>query len=260
MIAYYGNLRGKKINLMEYPYRAIEADWYDANWEETGTDYDRKVTIDVLGKTSEELIFNLENLYQVIAVDSEEGVYGKLFVNDTWLRCKIKSSKKSEWTSFVSAQVELVFSAPTLSWVREVRKQFSLRQETLQDGLNFPFNFPFNFAPSQKGQVSWEIEHPTSSEFQMIVYGPCVNPRILINGYPYEVFTTLDAGDYMIIDSQSDTVYKYLNNGTVQNLFHNRGLEHSIFEKIPSGLLNFNWSGDFGFDLTLYLERREAAW
>lgn len=108
--------------------------------------------------------------------------------------------------------------------------------------------------------MSWNIEHPTSSEFRMIVYGPCVNPRILINGYPYEVFTTLDARDYMIIDSQSDTVYKYLNNGTVQNLFHNRGLEHSIFEKIPSGLLNFNWSGDFGFDLTLYLERREAAW
>ena len=69
MIAYYKNSRGQKINLLEYPYRAIEADWYDADWEETGTEYERKVTLDVLGKTSSELVSNLENLYQVIAVD-----------------------------------------------------------------------------------------------------------------------------------------------------------------------------------------------
>lgn len=260
MIAYYKNSKNQKVDLLEYPYRAVDADWFDADWEETGAEYNRKVTLDVLGKTSQKLVENLENLYQVIAVDAEEGAYGKLCVNDTWLRCKIASSKKSEWTSFVSASVELVFTAPALSWVREKRKSFSIRQDTSLDGLNFPFNFPFNFASSQKGQASWKIEHPAPSEFQMIVYGPCVNPRVLIDGYPYEVFTTLDVGDYMIIDSQSDTVYKHLSNGTIQNLFHNRGLEHSIFEKIPSGLLNINWSGDFGFDLILYLERREAAW
>ena len=94
----------------------------------------------------------------------------------------------------------------------------------------------------------------------MIVYGPCVNPRILINDQVYEVFTTLESNEYMIIDSRDYTVHKYLANGTVQNLFDNRRLEQSVFEKIPSGLLRINWSGDFGFDLILFLERREARW
>lgn len=259
MIAYYKNSRGQTINFMKSPYRTVEADWFNANWEEESDGYEMKMSIDVFGDRAE-FKSNMESLYQIIAVDAEEDAYGRLYVNDTFLRCKIKTSEKSGWKGYVYSEIELTFEAPTLSWIREARKQFSVRQETTLDGLNFPFNFPFNFAPSQKGQVSWNIEHPTSSEFQMIVYGPCVNPRVLINGYPYEVFTTLDAGDYMVIDSQSDTVYKYLSNGTAQNLFHNRGLEHSIFEKIPSGLLNINWSGDFGFDLILYLERREAAW
>ena len=259
MIAYYKNSRGQTINFMKSPYRTVEADWFNANWEEESDGYEMKMSIDVFGDRAE-FKSNMESLYQIIAVDAEEDTYGRLYVNDTFLRCKIKTSEKSGWKGYVYSEIELTFEAPTLSWIREARKQFSVRQEMTLDGLNFPFNFPFNFAPSQKGQVSWNIEHPTSSEFQMIVYGPCVNPRILINGYPYEVFTTLDAGDYMVIDSQSDTVYKYLSNGTAQNLFHNRGLEHSIFEKIPSVLLNINWSGDFGFDLILYLERREAAW
>ena len=259
MIAYYKNSRGQTINFMKSPYRTVEADWFNANWEEESDGYEMKMSIDVFGDRAE-FKSNMESLYQIIAVDAEEDTYGRLYVNDTFLRCKIKTSEKSGWKGYVYSEIELTFEAPTLSWIREARKQFSVRQETTLDGLNFPFNFPFNFAPSQKGQVSWNIEHPTSSEFQMIVYGPCVNPRVLINGYPYEVFATLDAGDYMVIDSQSDTVYKYLSNGTTQNLFHNRGLEHSIFEKIPSGLLNINWSGDFGFDLILYLERREAAW
>lgn len=64
----------------------------------------------------------------------------------------------------------------------------------------------------------------------------------------------------MIIDSAEQTVYKYLTNGTVSNLFNERGYEYSIFEKIPSGLIRVNWTGTYGIDLDIFLERREAAW
>lgn len=39
-----------------------------------------------------------------------------------------------------------------------------------------------------------------------------------------------------------------------------RGYEYSIFNKIPSGMIRMNWTGDYGIDLVLYLKRREAAW
>ena len=70
----------------------------------------------------------------------------------------------------------------------------------------------------------------------------------------------MEDGEYLTIDSRDYTVYKYLSNGTVETLFHDRGLADSVFEPIPSGLLRINWSGAFGFDLTLFLERREARW
>lgn len=136
------------------------------------------------------------------------------------------------------------------------------KRTTAEDdnGLDFPYDHPFDFAAEDLGAVAWEIDHVRSSEFQMIVYGPCTNPYILINGHAYAVYTDLEAGEYLIIDSRDSTVYKYLSNGTVENLFHDRGLADSVFEPIPSGLLRINWSGAFGFDLTLFLERREARW
>lgn len=100
----------------------------------------------------------------------------------------------------------------------------------------------------------------TQEPHEMIIYGPCVNPKILINDYPYEFFVTLESREYLIIDSQRRTIRRYLTNGTVQNLFNQRAQKQTVFKRIPSGLLNINWSGDYGFDLTLFLNRREPPW
>lgn len=260
MTLYYVNSKGQSLDFLKHPYYTAEADCFNSDWTENSTGYQRTVQVDVFGKRSD-FVQNMEHLYSVIAVDAEEGVYGRLYVNDTFLRCRIQASKKSNWKGYVFSEVELTFIAPELAWVREQKKEFFPHLEPrADDGLDFPFDFPFDFADARRGTDTWEIDHVTASDFQMIVYGPCVNPKILINDYAYDVFTTLEANEYMIIDSRDYTVYKYLTNGTVQSLFDNRGLEQSVFEKIPSGMLRINWSGDFGFDLTLFLERREAQW
>lgn len=109
-------------------------------------------------------------------------------------------------------------------------------------------NFQKDFTGSLKGLGS-----AITGPFQ-------VNPKILINDYPYEFFVTLESREYLIIDSQRRTIRRYLTNGTVQNLFNQRAQKQTVFERIPSGLLNINWSGDYGFDLTLFLNRREPPW
>lgn len=257
---YYMNSRGEILNFLKHPYYTAEADCFDSDWTENGTGYQRTVQVDVYGN-GEEFAKSMEHLYSIIAVDAEEGTYGRLCVNDTFLRCRVQASKKTNWKGYVYSEVELTFTAPELAWVREEKNTFFPQTEsTAADGLDFPFNFPFDFADPRRGSAAWEIDHATASDFQMIIYGPCVNPKVLINDHTYEVFTTLEANEYMIIDSRDYTVYKYLTNGTVQNLFDSRGLGQSIFEKIPYGMLRINWSGDFGFDLTLFLERREAQW
>lgn len=259
MVAYYENSNGKQLNLLKAPFRMVDTDLFDSSWEEVDDGYEKTVDIDVFGKRAD-FFNNMEELYKTIAVDSERGVYGKLYVNGMYLRCNVRTSKKNGWKGFVYAEVELVFHAPVLEWVQELRKSFFSHRESVSNGLNFPFNFPFNFTPENRGTELWKIDHIIPNDFEMIIYGPCENPKIFINGYPYEVLATLQDNEYMIINSMENTVKKYCADGSVSNLFNERGFEYSVFEKIPSGALTLNWPGEFGFDLILYVIRREPLW
>lgn len=258
--AYYENSKGEVLWLTKAPFRTVEADWFDSTWEETDSGYEKEITIDVFGKRKE-FVQNMEMLYRIISVDAETGKYGRLYVNDTFLPCQIYKTKKTGWKGYVYTEVELTFLAPELSWITVLKKIFYPQTEpTTESGLDFPTDFPFDFVNEKRGSSSFEISHIIPSDFKMTVYGPCTNPKILINGHPYEVRTTLERNEYVIIESAEQTVYKYLANGTVSNLFNERGYEYSIFEKIPSGLVRVNWAGTYGIDLDIFLERREAAW
>lgn len=242
------------------PFRTVEADWFDSTWEEKDSGYEKEITLDVFGKR-EEFAQNMEKLYKIISVDSETGNYGRLYVNDTFLPCQIYKTKKSGWKGYVYTEVELTFLAPALSWYTIIKKSFYPQSEVSgDDGLNFPFDFPFDFAGEKRGTASFKIDHVISSDFEMVIYGPCDNPKVLFNDYPYEILTTLDKGEYLILNTSEQTITKYLSNGTTSNLFNVRGYDYSVFEQIPTGVVSVNWSGDFGFDLYVFLKRKEAAW
>lgn len=53
----------------------------------------------------------------------------------------------------------------------------------------------------------------------MTIYGPCANPRIIIAGQVYQVYDTLEAHEYIVVDSRKKTIIKRLANGTEQNIF-----------------------------------------
>lgn len=257
--AYYRNSKGEVLDFMTAPFRTVEADWFDSDWEEKDEGYEKTVSIDVMGKQGK-LAANMEKLYSVIAVDAETGSYGRLYVNDAFLPCQIYRTKKTNWKGYVYAEVELIFLAPKLTWIRVQSENFYPHNSDELSGLDFPFDFPLDFANGNLDTVQFKIDHIKPSDFQMVIYGPCSNPKILLNQYPYTVNTTLEEEEYLIIDSQEQTVVKYLNNGTTESLFDARGFEYSVFEKIPSGMITVDWPKNYGFDLDIFLERKEAAW
>lgn len=258
--AYYKNSKGEVLWLTRAPFRTIDADWFDTTWEETDEGYEKVITLDVFGKR-EEFVKNMEMLYRIISVDAETGNYGRLYVNDTFLPCQIYKTKKTGWKGYVYTEVELTFLAPELSWITILEKRFFSQSESDSDnGLDFPVDFSFDFFNEKRGSSSFDINHIIPSDFEMIVYGPCVNPKVLINRYPYEILTTLESNEYLVLNTAEQTITKYLSNGTTENLFNLRGYDYSVFEKIPSGLISVSWSGDFGIDLYVFLKRKEAAW
>ena len=112
--AYYKNSKGAILNFLADPYYTAEADWYDSEWDETASGYQKTVQVDVYD-SGEGLAKNMEKLYSVLAVDADLGVHGRLYVNGTFLSCRVEKSKKSNWKGFDMAEVELTFTAPSLS-------------------------------------------------------------------------------------------------------------------------------------------------
>ena len=106
----------------------------------------------------------------------------------------------------------------------------------------------------------WNVDHCAPCEFLMTVFGPAVDPRIVINGHPYQIYTTLDSNEYLQIDSRANTVVKYLANGIRQDIYDYRAKQESVFDPITPGNISVVWSGEFGFDITLYCERSEPRW
>lgn len=187
---------------------------------------------------------------------------GTICFGEYYTRCFIISSesKISEIRNCWSDCVVEIYCANPF-WVKEKFLSYPIFNGNGSDiFLNFPFNFPFNFTSQQKGISTLENDHYADSNFKMTVYGPVVNPIINIGGYPYEVNTTIEANEYLTIDSVDGTVIRTLTDGTIVNEYNNRSFENSVFRLIPPGNHNVLWSGDFGWDILLYQERSEPKW
>lgn len=269
MIIKYTNSINESIVLNKAKIKLREADFFHFRWdmESTGRRYvaikkpkEYLVRIEIIGNSKEKKDM-LDIFSKITEKDALSNTKGKLYIDDQYIECFVVEGNSKPSESPIGINKEIRIFAPCPFWIQELTKQF-LPQTTVNAtrGLNYPFDYPFNYAPSKVGLATWEIDHYTSSHFLMRIYGPCVDPKVFINNYPYQVFTTLEAGDYLEIDTRNNTVIKYLANGTTQNCYNSRQFTPSIFEKIPPGSLTFSWPGNFGFDMTVFIERSEPKW
>lgn len=270
---YYLSGDGKnKIFLDRHPYWLQTGDILDYEWTYTARNNkicgfqkeiaEKEFTISVFGNSEDEYGENWKTLHDVFELDVRNLTPGYLYFGNYYLQGYIISSQKEGWeydNGIVDNTLRLVTDSAL--WIRELKKEFyPASRSRAASGLDYQFDYKYEYFPGADGVIHWDVDHFSSSDFQMVVYGPCVDPRILINGYSYQIFDTLENNDYLIIDSQRHTVWKYLANGTIQNLYDLRAKQQDVFEKIPAGNLTVNWNAVFGFDLALYLERSEPEW
>lgn len=285
---YYVNHENEKIDFSDFPYRFQEGDlldWvYSYQTSQVGVknktrDYRRDVSTPTVqigvgpdytlppDERQSQWHEDVNHLADVMEKDVIAAEDGRLWTDTGYyLRCKIIGSTKSDWTMggipFMFNEFQVLCDNPM--WIKEYTRQFypagTPGSGTSGDFLEFPFDFSFDFSAPESGVESWNIDNYASNDFKMTIYGPCENPRILINGWPYEVTDTLESGGYIVIDSAANTVIKYRTNGTTKDLFNDRGKLQSVFTPIPGGRITVNWSGTFGFDITIYAERTEPRW
>lgn len=276
MEVYYVNHKNQKIDLGRPPYYMQIGDIFNYTNKYEGKNY--KITriykdiitistiITIEAPTEEDFCEAINHFFEVTETDNVACIQGRLFVGEYYLSCNILTSTKKPWKEPYSGLDDTVkILVPYPFWCREVTKSFlkndeSAPHENTGEFLYYPFGYPYRYS-MPRNLAFLQNDHYAACDFKMIIYGPCTNPAIMINGHVYEVLTTLYTGDYLVIDSRDNKVIQYKNDGTTENKFNFRNKDSGLFEKIPNGRCSILWNIEaFGFDLTLFHERSVPKW
>lgn len=272
MIIKYVCSNGKEYNLIGNKMRATSGVFHKYEWKKNASEL--AMGDDVYGFTKEAATYSivfalrgtlderrkfLNELQDAFEYDIANVAPGRIWYGGYYIDCfitAIENRKSDTWNNWTECETQIYCPYPF--WSMEEKKSFWKDSENKNEKyifLDYKYGYPYDYSRDESGLQNWEINHFRSSNFKMIIYGKCANPRIAINGHVYQINDTLETTEYIEIDSRRKTVTKYLSNGTKQNIFAKRWKEQSVFELIPSGNLIFTWSGEFGFDMIVYKER-----
>lgn len=274
MIIRYVNSEGAEVILNKEPYKVLVSDLTDYDNVEIESNgkiagfvkeiTERKLNIDIISSSKETTQELCNKLNEVFEKDIYNDVAGKIYINDYYMRCFIKSCKKSKRGNGVIRSYEYTLITDYPFWIKETTCQYlaeppeAVKYTDLETGIMFP-EFPFDFAPVRGEKI---LENPsfTESNFIMTIYGFAESSQVSIAGHPYRVETTVYEGERLVIDSKKGTVKKIGRLGEVVDCYNARQKDYSVFKKIPAGLNVFQWSGGFGVDIVLFDERSEPKW
>lgn len=269
------NSKNVEIDLLSYPIRVKDAVFHSYSWKYDGTTRRYGAKISNFSKDISEyeatIVFRgsvdqrkeaLDRFLETAEVDIINMTPGKLIIGDYYIEAYVMSSSTEPYENSDWTKKSVVFLCPYPFWITEESRSFPpIEQSTESDEyLDYEYDYEYDYSTQTDGSAIWEVDHFAPCEFLMTIFGPASNPRILINGYPYEVYTELGSNDYLQIDSRNNKVIKYLPNGTRQDMYNYRAKQQSIFEPITPGNITVMWPGTYGFDLTLFCERSEPKW
>ena len=192
----------------------------------------------------------LDLLRRLADADMAAGTPGTLVADGEWeTRAWIaKSEPQSITPTMVETQLTIVLADGV--WRRGTTEHHDPRADKAGGDLDYP--------------NATGMPQPV----KLTIFGPCVNPYVIIGTNRYEVDATIPAGSRLEIDAASDsrTVTMISDTGLRTNLFGKavrgtgRGSGTYIFEPLPPGMSTISWAGGFKFDLTAIEERSEPPW
>ena len=272
---YYVNSNNEKIDLLEPPYMLQTGELFGYKWNYESKQRlggggkitnirkdleERTLTLSIVNYGVENYEEAIDYLHEITDIDVLKKTPGRLYVGGMYLNCYVTASEKSEWepeAGYIDVSLTLAVEYPM--WVGENPYTFHSFGVSSTDNKRYPGRYPYRYA---NGMNSTYIINPhfTNSNFELIIYGPAVNPMVTIGGVPYLVNVILEEDEYLAIDSRSRTIIKATKNSERENLYHNRQKGRNFFRKIGPGRQSISWTGKFDFDLIIYEERGEPKW
>ena len=199
----------------------------------------------------------VDALHDDFEADLRNRKAGRIIWGSYYIDCFVIESNTAPTDIPTRTLNKIKIYAPYPYWVQDYNIELLPSEETESEFLDFPINFPFDFTAPTIGETTIKSDFPFDSEFEMVIFGPAVNPRVTINYYSYVLYTTIPDGAYVVIDSRKKTVMQFNTDGTQSNIFNLRNKTDSIFQKIPGGNLKITWDATFGVNITIHRERSE---
>lgn len=154
-------------------------------------------------------------------------------------------------------------------WRKGHTVAFEQLTATSGDGefLHLPYDLPYDLGvPSTRRYV--DVGEWGAAPLRFVVYGPCVNPAVRIDGNWYRVDVTVPDGGYLVVDPLATprSVTLVAADGSTTDAFakarrgNGSGSGEYIFQPASPGVHEVEWDRSFGFDLTWYEEEGEPPW
>ena len=225
-------------------------------WKDTE---ESELRITVLAENADEFDSVMYQMHRTFDRDIRRMKPGKLWWNDFYREVFVVESGHESFDELMeSIDKTILLISVYPFWIHESTYQYFANSGAVAL-LDYPMDYGFDY---DRPEFIETIPNNCidAANFEIRFYGPCVNPYVTIAGHTYRVYTTLDSGEYAVIDSKNKKIYQYGTTGEETNIFHLRDRESYIFEKIPEGLSTVLRPLSVGVDITIYDERGEPDW
>lgn len=189
---------------------------------------------------------------------------GRIYWNNQYIDCYFNVTDTHPYDESYT-EVIGQFYCPYPFWIEEqfvqIRPSDGAEGEQPDYVKRYKPAYPYPYAyPYAKNATYLSVNSALDSNFKAVIYGPTQEVKFNINGHRYQINHSLRVGQIMVLDTRDTTpldrkCYIINENGTIENAFDYRDTASSIFKKIPSGNIIFNYTRTYGIDLTIFQER-----
>lgn len=213
---------------------------------------------------------DFDALCDIFSEDVIAGAPGYFLINGWKLECYVVKAQHS-WYSGKDYVVSFEALAVDSTWTRSETKPYNGNAGG-GDGSDLDLGRDYSYAEGVLGRGynygysvtdnHYAVIELTGSDngYEVLIYGPQVNPAIYLNGYPIQVNINLLAGETLRIVSNGriKTIKKYSSTGIESDAFVYRDKEHTPF--ISLGQRTELTFGQIKFDFTSIERRSEPSW
>lgn len=197
--------------------------------------------------------------YEHFEIDVLQEKKGYFEISDYKYYCfAVKSVKSNYLIDKRLLYVNVGIATDDSYWIKETPYTADFSSSSARTVTKYPFTYPFTYSAPKTVNIVNDSFNDT--DMIMRVYGTCTNPIVNISNNTYQLYLTLNAGEYAEIDTFRRTITKYSVNGVQSNIFDTRNKSYDTFRKIPQGSFDVTTVGVVKVDIVLVERRGEPKW